>query len=877
MQKKWQGERENILLLRFQLSLTRLLRGLEDFMNKIRLFYSYSHKDEKYREKLEIHLATLRNNKLIDGWHDRKIDAGDDWDEEIERNMTRSHIILLLFSPDFIASKACQKEVETALRLKKEKGIIFIPIILRECSWRNIDGISNIQALPKNGKAIKTWSDQDKAWASVYEGIKKKVEKIRDSIKPKIKDEFKKDLLRNPIENCTLDELFVYPDILKTNADLKQKLENNEIDSEKLNNFDSFKDKYILLEGEEQSGKTSLCNMLYVRYLEAGFYPILIRGESIAGKAEIKKIVDKQYNYQYESIRDYWSIGKDKRILLIDDVDEWNANSKNCSIFVASIKEYFECAVVFIDKLSNLSDRSTEHDYFSYFQHYTIRHLGHKKRNELIKKCIAHDERVEFDISNNEQLARLDKDTKHINTIIGANIVPSYPIFIVTIFHTVESTTPQDLSQTSYGHCYHAMITMNLGRSGIKAEDIDACFNYLTELAYFMFGKNKKTITEVELNQFTAQYEKKYVIQKNVIEILINENIVRKLHDSYGFQYVYIYYYFVAKFISQKMDNDTVKKQIAELMSNIHMKDNANIIIFITHHTNNKVLLDDITLSAMSTFDKLPEATLSGSEKNFIRALSANLENKKLPDLAHDVKNEREKNLEINDEVEPVIEQINSKEEENSNPLYMEIRKSAKSMEIIGQILKNKYGSLEKSKLEELFEEGQNVGLRLLKSFIVFVNDDRDSIEQYIQSRIEQLSKEKGKEISEKAGKKIVAQFSYSVIFGWLHKIVDSIGYDKLIEIADNVNGKTNTVASKLINLSIHTWYIKKLDLDKIKVLYHEFENDKNYQAIYLLKDIVSRHIYMHHIDYKDKQKIDSLLGFSVQKQISVQRKLKPS
>ena len=584
-------------------------------------------------------------------------------------------------------------------------------------------------------------------------------------------------------------------------------------------------------------------------------------------------------NYQYESIEDYWSIDKEKRILFIDDVDEWDANSNNFSFFIASIQKYFEFAVVFIDKLSNLSDKSTEHNYFSYFQHYSIRHFGHKKRNELIKKCIAYDERVEFDTSNNEQLARLDKDTKHINTIIGANIVPSYPIFIVTIFHTVESTTPQDLSQTSYGHCYHAMITMNLGRSGIKAEDIDACFNFLTELAYFMFDKESKTISEVELDQFSTQYEKKFVIQRNVVEILIKANILRKIHDSYNFQYVYIYYYFVAKYISQKMDDETIKKQITELMSNIHMKDNANIIIFITHHTNNKVLLDDITLSAMSTFDKFPEATLSGSEKNFIKALSTNLENKKLPNLAHDVKKERENSLKENDEVEPVIERIKNSEEVNSDPLFIEIRRSAKSMEIIGQILKNKYGSLEKYKLEELFQEGQNVGLRLLKSFIDLMINDRDSVEVFIQSRIEQISKEKGKKLSEKekerTSQKIVAQFSYSVIFGWLHKIVDSLGYDKLIEIADNVNDKTDTVASKLINFSIHTWYIKKLDLGKIKALYHEFENDKNHQAIYLLKDIVSRHIYMHYIDYKDKQKIDSLLGFSVQKQISVQRKLK--
>ena len=106
-------------------------------------------------------------------------------------------------------------------------------------------------------------------------------------------------------------------------------------------------------------------------------------------------------------------------------------------------------------------------------------------------------------MSNSEQLARLDRTVNHINTIIGSNIVPSYPGFISIIFHTVESIMKQDLSKTSYGHCYQAMITINLVKSGIKKEDIDACLNFLTELAYFMFSKNSKTITEPELNRFS--------------------------------------------------------------------------------------------------------------------------------------------------------------------------------------------------------------------------------------------------------------------------------------------------------------------------------------------------------------------------------------
>lgn len=101
-------------------------------MSKIRLFYSYSHQDEKFRDELEKHLSVLRDNDLIDEWHDRKIGAGDELNEEIETNMCDAHVILLLFSSDFINSSACKHEVRRAMELKKEKGTTFIPIILRK-------------------------------------------------------------------------------------------------------------------------------------------------------------------------------------------------------------------------------------------------------------------------------------------------------------------------------------------------------------------------------------------------------------------------------------------------------------------------------------------------------------------------------------------------------------------------------------------------------------------------------------------------------------------------------------------------------------------------------------------------------------------------
>ena len=49
----------------------------------IRLFYSYAHEDGEHLEDLKAHLGNLRNQHIIEDWHDRQIIAGDNWEKEI--------------------------------------------------------------------------------------------------------------------------------------------------------------------------------------------------------------------------------------------------------------------------------------------------------------------------------------------------------------------------------------------------------------------------------------------------------------------------------------------------------------------------------------------------------------------------------------------------------------------------------------------------------------------------------------------------------------------------------------------------------------------------------------------------------------------------
>jgi hypothetical protein len=142
------------------------------------LFYSYSHEDEHLRDRLAKALALLKRQNILTEWHDREIPAGDEWEQSIDEHIEQADIILLLVSPDFIASDYCWgKEVERSMERHKASAARVIPIILRPVDW-NGAMFGKLQALPKNAKPITLWTNRDSAWLDVATGIRGEAEAL---------------------------------------------------------------------------------------------------------------------------------------------------------------------------------------------------------------------------------------------------------------------------------------------------------------------------------------------------------------------------------------------------------------------------------------------------------------------------------------------------------------------------------------------------------------------------------------------------------------------------------------------------------------------------------------------------------------------------
>jgi hypothetical protein len=145
----------------------------------LKLFCSYSHLDEAFRNKCESHLALLRREGTISIWHDRKITAGNEWKGEISEHLQGADIIALLISADFLNSDYCfDIEMQSAMKQHEAKQSRVVPIVLRACEWHSAS-FGKLLALPTDGKPISSWPNMDEAFTDVAKGVRAVAAELR--------------------------------------------------------------------------------------------------------------------------------------------------------------------------------------------------------------------------------------------------------------------------------------------------------------------------------------------------------------------------------------------------------------------------------------------------------------------------------------------------------------------------------------------------------------------------------------------------------------------------------------------------------------------------------------------------------------------------
>ncbi|MFG6432566.1 toll/interleukin-1 receptor domain-containing protein [Roseateles sp. LYH14W] len=132
-----------------------------------RVFISYCHADQALRAQLDIHMAMLKRQAIVEVWTDHCIRPGEPFDVHIAAALEEADVILLLVSPDFLHSDYCVTiEMKRALERAAAGLAQAVAVILRPCDWKSSE-IGRLKCLPTDGKPVVKFASLDDGFDDV--------------------------------------------------------------------------------------------------------------------------------------------------------------------------------------------------------------------------------------------------------------------------------------------------------------------------------------------------------------------------------------------------------------------------------------------------------------------------------------------------------------------------------------------------------------------------------------------------------------------------------------------------------------------------------------------------------------------------------------
>jgi TIR domain len=146
-----------------------------------KVFVSYSQKDAKWLERIQVYLKPIERDSRIELWDDTKIIAGAKWKEQIQDAIASATVAVILVSADFLASDfIVEYQLPMLLSQASDEGTTILPIIVSSCLFE-YTGLDVFQPVnpPDKPLALMEPSEQDQTLFELARAIKEQVAERR--------------------------------------------------------------------------------------------------------------------------------------------------------------------------------------------------------------------------------------------------------------------------------------------------------------------------------------------------------------------------------------------------------------------------------------------------------------------------------------------------------------------------------------------------------------------------------------------------------------------------------------------------------------------------------------------------------------------------
>ncbi|MFZ3115153.1 MAG: hypothetical protein WA133_10265 [Syntrophales bacterium] len=191
-----------------------------------------------------------------------------------------------------------------------------------------------------------------------------------------------------------------------------------------------------------------------------------------------------------------------------------------------------------------------------------------------------------------------------------------------------------------------------------------------------------------------------------------------------------------------------------------------------------------------------------------------------------------------------------------------------KTTEILGQVLKNQYSKIQRTRKVELLEEIFKGPLRALQDFYIFCEKNPDALIAEIEAAIQRKGNVKDEDDRKKIAWRVVAGIVQIVSFSFFLRVARGANSDSLAEDIDDVVKRNKTLAFKMIDLCTHLDSSKAIPRQKLTELLKEAEKDL--LAVRIIQIMVINRLYMFKTAEQDMQWLRDKLNLDIKQQHNI-------
>jgi len=435
------------------------------------------------------------------------------------------------------------------------------------------------------------------------------------------------------------------------------------------------------------------------------------------------------------------------------------------------------------------------------------------------------------------------------------------------------ATAPNTSAAGTYGSLYEVLITQELAACKSKVFNIDTKRTYLSELAFWLFSHGRRCFNDSDWSQFHAEYRTKFRLtyeKADFVDDFTKAGLIQKCDELFRFKHPYAYYYFVARYFKDNLHKDLIRATVKSLCPQLYKEEHSSIWLFLTHLSKDPFLIESLLEHAQSVFGTVSPARFD-DDVAFLKEIADVVPKLVLKDL--DVREEKRKRLEnletefykrepINTEESPESEDT---KEDSSQAFFNEHQLSFRTLQILGQVIKNFPGSLEGDDKLRLVKNAYELGLRTTERLLGEIRGNSEKLIQEIVSQVREKHPELQAKIDvEQAVRRLLFWLVETICFGTLKNVSRSVAHPHLTETYEEISADIETNAYKLIRVSIEldTHGVNETTLRECATA---FKN--NVFCKRLLQQLYRNHVYMFPVKERTKQRICTELDIKLQSQ----------